>query len=217
VTKTQEDVVKNQNITLESLAIVRDYVNEERRRRSVKIETTRKGCGKIKCDFQQGAERIKINFQEGLDIVGRKTLVGRGTIEGLGKVICTKIEQSQYTLGYLEVYKNIQYTTGVQIFFGTMEVEKEIYAVMEDLDDEVTLQDICGETSTSLTLLDKIGLAYDLCKTVAVFHKAEICLKSLTDITVVLKKIKGDKWYPILTGLERSRLVSFLSCSTSPC
>jgi hypothetical protein len=209
VKNTQEAVAQNQKVTLESLAIVRKYVDEERKRRSAKIDIRSKGTEKIKCDFQLGDKGIKTIFQDELDIVGRKTLVGRGTIEGVGKVVCTKIEQSHYTLGYLEVYKNIQYTAGVQMFYGTLEVENEIYAVMEDLDDEITLLDICGESSTSLTPLEKIGVAYDLCKTVAMFHRAEICLKSLSDSTVVLKKVKGDKWYPVLTGLERSRLVSF--------
>jgi hypothetical protein len=207
--KTQEAATQNQKITLDSLAIVREYVSEEQKRRNAKIETNRRGTWKIKCNFQQGDKDVKINLQEELDVVGRKTLVGRGTIGDAGKVVCTKIEQSQYTHGYLEVYKNIQYTAGVQMFFGTLEAEDEIYAVMEDLDDEITLMDICGDNSTSLTTLEKIGIAYDLCKTVAMFHKAEICLKSLSDSTVVLKKVKNDKWYPILTGLERSRLVSF--------
>jgi hypothetical protein len=206
---TQEAAAQNQRITLESLTIVREYVDEERKRRSAKIERRSKGTGKIKCDFEWGDKSIKINLQEELDVVGRKTLVGRGTIEGVGKVVCNKIEQSQYTFGYLEVYKNIQYITGVQMYFGTLEVDNEIYAVMEDLDNEITLHDICGESSASLTPLEKIGVAYDLCKTVAMFHRAEICLKSLSDNTVVLKKVKDDKFYPILTGLERSRLVSF--------
>jgi hypothetical protein len=206
--KTQEAVARNQSITFESLAVVREYVDEERKRRSAKIEISRRASGKIKCDFKQGDKGVKIILQEELDIVGRKTLVGRGTIEDVGKVVCTKIEPSQYALGYLEVYKNIQYTTGVQMFFGTLEIENEIYAIMEDLDDEITLLDICGDNSTSLTTLAKIGVAYDLCKTISMFHKAEICLKSLSDSTVVLKKVKDDKWYPVLTGLERSRLVS---------
>lgn len=36
--KTQEAVARNQNITPESLAIVLEYVDEERKRRSAKIE-----------------------------------------------------------------------------------------------------------------------------------------------------------------------------------
>jgi hypothetical protein len=38
--------------------------------------------------------------------------------------------------------------------------------------------------------------------------KSEICLKSLSDSMVVIKKVKDNKLYPVSTGLERSRLVS---------
>ena len=52
----------------------------------------------------------------------------------------------------------------------------------------------------------RLMVAFDIAHTVAYLHAAEILVKNLSDVDVVLIKEK-ERWKPILTNLERARFV----------
>jgi hypothetical protein len=60
---------------------------------------------------------------------------------------------------------------------------------MEALDDQNTLGQACRDRTLPETLLERIDLAYDLAKTMAWYHQAELLLKSVSDDIIVLTKI----------------------------
>jgi hypothetical protein len=49
-------------------------------------------------------------------------------------------------------------------------------------------------------------VAFDIAHTVAYLHAADILVKNLSDVDVVLIKEK-ERWKPILTNVERARFV----------
>lgn len=180
---------------------------EDERDRSVKALVFTPGQA-LKGDFTE-TDFDELTFADGIDIVGRKSLIGRGTLRGVGKVICTVIESSQYTPKYLELYRNIQMGASVQVFYGILSAKNQYFAVMESLEDLPTLRQLCADkTIKNLNPLERLEIAHELGKTVAWFHRAEIQLKSLSDATVIIRKLDSGQHRPVLIGLERSRMVS---------
>lgn len=133
---------------------------------------------------------------------------GRGCINGVGAVVCYQIPTLSFTQKNLEVYRNIQAGAYVQRLYGTLEVNSRYYAVMEDLEGGTTLARACHGGALPRTMLERIGLAYDLAKTMAWYHKAELLLRSITDTTVILRELSSGKICPFLTRLHNSRHVS---------
>lgn len=134
--------------------------------------------------------------------------IGRGLLENAGAVICYPVLQSSTAKENLDVYRNIQEGAFVQRFYGTLKASDKFYAVMEDLSDEPTLNRYCQNRWASTTLFERAKLASDLAKTMAWYHKAQLLLKSVSDLNVVLKKLPSAVMHPILTKLENVRNVS---------
>ncbi|KAN0094155.1 kinase-like protein [Hyaloscypha variabilis] len=130
--------------------------------------------------------------------------VGQGHIEGLGTVVCFKMPSTS-SLASLAIYRKIQAGAFVQRFYGIVQRESNFYAIMEYLDEKETLARACKDNSLPATILERVQLAYDLSKTMAWYHRAEMLLKSVSDHTIILKKLPSGRICPILTRLENAR------------
>lgn len=133
--------------------------------------------------------------------------IKRGTIDGVGKVICYKIALTSSMPEFLMIYKNIQSGAYVQRLYGTVKLQDDYYVVMQDLDDNQTLAAACQDGGLPDTPLSRISLAYDLAKTMAWYHHAQLLLKSVSDHTVVLQQLNSGRLAPFLTKLQNARHV----------
>lgn len=131
--------------------------------------------------------------------------IKRGTIDGVGKVICYKIALTSSMPEFLMIYKNIQSGAYVQRLYGTVKLQDDYYVVMQDLDDNQTLAAACQDGGLPDTPLSRISLAYDLAKTMAWYHHAQLLLKSVSDHTVVLQQLNSGRLAPFLTKLQNAR------------
>jgi hypothetical protein len=135
--------------------------------------------------------------------------IGRGHLnEVVGEVVCYQIPVENFTKKNLDIYRSIQTGAYVQRLYGTLETNNRYYAVMQDLEGGTTLAQACQENTLPQTMLERASLAYDVAKTVAWYHQAELLLRSITDTTVILKTLPTGKVCPFLTRLHNSRHVS---------
>lgn len=134
--------------------------------------------------------------------------VGRSHIEGLGSVMCFEMQLTTFSLASLEIYQKIQAGSFVERFLGIAKREGKLYAIMEYLGEEESLARACQYKSLPRNILERVQLAYDLSKTMAWFHRAEMLLKSVSDQTVIMKRLPSGRLCPILSRLENSRHVS---------
>ena len=88
-----------------------------------------------------------------------------------------------------------------------MKLQDGFYVVMQDLDDNKTLAAACEDGSLPDTPLTRISLAYDLAKTMAWYHHAQLLLKSVSDHNVVLQELSSGRLAPFLTNLQNARHV----------
>jgi len=117
---------------------------------------------------------------------------------------------------YIRNYQLIEFTaTQVRKFHGTLERDGKKYAIMQDLSGESTMGESVGQTMsgsgilTNLSIGDRLALAYEICATLAILHRAEILLKNISDQTVVLVRSEPSrKLRPVLTELENARMVT---------
>lgn len=135
------------------------------------------------------------------------TSIGRGSIKDVGRVVCYKIVLSSSTPENLKIYRNIQAGAFVQRFYGTLKANDNYYVVMEELDEDNTLRKACHTGSLPKSLLERVDLAYNVAKTMAWYHRAQLLLKSVSDNTVVLKQMRSGNIIPFLTRLENARHV----------
>jgi hypothetical protein len=181
-------------------------IEEERRKR--KAFASAGGGIKIKADFAEDDSRLSLEFAEGQDIFGRQGLIGIGTLQGVGQVTCVTVEASEYTSHYLRIYRDIQYGASVQKCYGLMRKGDAYYAVLQSVDGLSTLSHACSDgTITKASYAERLGLAYEIVKSVAWLHKAEIVLRSITDQQIYLSRGADGTLSPIITGLERAREV----------
>jgi hypothetical protein len=76
----------------------------------------------------------------------------------------------------------------------------------EDLRDQPVLGDAIGRKEIPDSILGRIGIAYDIAKTVDYLHSVEVLVKRLSDRNIVLM-LESGTFTPYLTNLERARLV----------
>lgn len=134
--------------------------------------------------------------------------VGRSHIEGLGSVMCFEMQLTTSSLVSLEIYQNIQAGSFVERFLGIAKSGGKVYALMEHLGEEESLARACQHKSLPRNILERVQLAYDLSKTMAWFRRAEMLLKSVSDYTVIMKRLPSGRLCPFLSRLEHSRHVS---------
>lgn len=134
--------------------------------------------------------------------------IGRSYIRGVGNVICFRTELSTSSRVSLEIYQKIQAGAYVQRCYGVAQRDGVFYAVMEDTTGEETLAGACRRNALPAAVLERVHLAYDLSKTVAWYHRAEMLLKSISDDTIILKRLPSGKSCTVLTRLENARHVS---------
>jgi hypothetical protein len=158
---------------------------------------------KVQPDFVLG-EGLTVAFDS------KEPYNGRGSLKGVGNIICYPILPSITAKENLDIYLGLQEGAYVQRFYGTLKADERYYAVMEDFEGEITLNQACREHLLPASLLERADLAADLAKSVAWFHRADVVLKSISDRTVMLKKMPSGKIYPFLTNLENLRTVSLI-------
>jgi hypothetical protein len=81
---------------------------------------------------------------------------------------------------------------------------------MKDLRKCPTLGVAIRDGNLPQSVLERLGVAHDIAKTVEYLHSVEVLVKRLSDKTVVLSSDYGTIT-PYLTDLERARLVCALS------
>ena len=180
----------------------------EAARRKTKAFASAGGVVNIKADFTEDDSRMSLEFTEGHDIFGRQGLIGSGTLKGVGEVTCVTVESSEYTSHYLQIYRDMQYGACVQKCYGLLQKEDLYYAVLQSVDGLSTLVQACKDgTITKLTSTERIGLSYELAKSVAWLHKAQIVARSIADQQIYLRHNADGSLSPVITGLERAREV----------
>lgn len=135
-------------------------------------------------------------------------LLKRGTVNGVSQIVCYKIELTRSMPEFLKIYKNIQAGAYVQRLFGTVKLNENYYVVMQDLEDGRTLVSACRDGGLPDTPLARVSLAYDIAKTMAWYHNAQLLLKSVSDHTIVLQELSSGRVAPFLTKLQNARHVS---------
>jgi hypothetical protein len=145
-----------------------------------------------------------------LDIIfeGNKNKTGKAMHPQFGSVVCYKIEPTTFTQTALKLYREVQYGAFVQRLFGLTRVHKNVYAVMESVDEHETLAHAISSNTLPSSALERLQLAHDVAKSMAWYHRAEMKLKSHSDDTVVLKTLPSRRRCAVMTRLEGARHVS---------
>jgi serine/threonine protein kinase len=183
------------------IQFIRQEVEAEARlRQNLNIQRT----SAIKIDFFAGDERLRLVCDES----GTS-----GTLEGKA-IVLADVNEDEMRVGgrgsrHVEIYKRISVGTFVQSFYGICERDGKKYAVLEDLRKEPTLA-VAIQNSLLSDETQRLRVAYDLANTMAYFHSVGILLKSLSDDSVVLRRLDDGTLQPCLTNLETARMVRCL-------
>ncbi|KAK4068917.1 hypothetical protein Trihar35433_5496 [Trichoderma harzianum] len=148
-------------------------------------------------DFQAKDFTFSFESQDGL--------LKHGTVNSASQIVCYKIELTRSMPEFLKIYKNIQAGAYVQRLFGTVKLGENYYVVMQDLEDGKTLASACRDNALPDTPLARVSLAYDIAKTMAWYHNAQLLLKSVSDHTIVLQELSSGRLAPFLTKLQNAR------------
>lgn len=151
-------------------------------------------------EFQEKDFTFSFESQDGL--------FKRGTVNNVGQVVCYKIELTRSMPEFLKIYTNIQVGAYVQRLFGTVKVNENYYVVMQDLEDGKTLASACRDGGLPDNPLARVSLAYDVAKTMAWYHNAQLLLKPVSDHTIVLQELSSGRLAPFFTKLQNARHVS---------
>lgn len=91
-------------------------------------------------------------------------------------------------------------------------LNSDSYAVLEDLDNALRLDDALREWKTNdrLTFQQRVRLCYEMAVTVRYLHELNVVIKFLSDRSIFIRNV-GDEFMPVLTNLEYSRSVLFQS------
>jgi len=112
----------------------------------------------------------------------------------------------------LVVYGEISRSVGIQRLFGIYSGCFGDYAVMEDLEVEVVLQDILANVDTKIKMIDplaRLKLCLDLATCIAYLHSIDLIVKVISDSSVYIRNVTGNL-VPILVNLQHARLVTSL-------
>lgn len=155
----------------------------------------------IRHDFELG-ESFSLAWSD------EKHTSGTGTLEGFGKVVCLEMQIANTTRTFIDIYRDIQEGAFVQRCLGILRNEKKYYVVMEDLEPQLNLAEAISKDRLPESIVSRLNLVYDLAKTMAWYHRAQLLLKSVSDRSVVLRTLPSGDVCPVVTGVENSRHVS---------
>jgi serine/threonine protein kinase len=193
-----ESVLRGQN---DDISFIRKEVEAEaKQRHAISINRT----PAVKVDFQESDERLKLT-PDGPGFSG--TFGGRA-------IVLANVNEDEMKIGrsgsrHVEVYKRISVGALVQSFYGICERNGKKYAVMEDLRNQPTLAVAVKSNLLPNDSPTRMRIAYDLANTIAYLHSVGIIIKSMSDDTVVLRRLDGGTFQPCLTNLETARVVSY--------
>lgn len=103
------------------------------------------------------------------------------------------------------LYSRLSANTLVHPFYGVADSDGSLFAVMKDLRSAKALGNSLKDTIFNDDL-GRVRIVYDLAQTIAYLHSVDILVRSLSDDKVLLFDDKG-RWKPILTDLDKARLV----------
>lgn len=208
----QRQLIDAADCTSGALTKLTDDTNEDKRIREeqsrqlseILMEMKRKDVsvheGATKIDFREGDPRLDLSRED--------TSVLAGSFQGQ-PVLCLPVSTSQIDSRQgprlVSIYSKLSANTLVHPFYGIAEREGRLWAVMRDLRHGKVLG-LSLNDSDFKELKARLMIAFDIAHTVAYLHAAEILVKNLSDVDVVLIKEK-ERWKPILTNLERARFV----------
>jgi hypothetical protein len=160
-------------------------------------------------DFDQPQPGIQIDEDEVI-WEGPNHESGTFTISGRDKYICYRLTDSISGKKNLEIYRDIQYGAYVQRYYGIAKIKTDYYAVMEALVEGQNLYTMCSQQSMPHTLQSRLKIAYNIAKTMAWYHRADLLLKSLQDYSVVLQASSNGEFVPYITHVETIRHVKYV-------
>lgn len=193
------EILKREDVNLEAINQYRDTVRD-----------AVVGIGKepkISGSDPTFGEDLVVQFADGSESVGS------ANITGFGQVVCYALPRKLTSFLSREKYKRIQDGAFVQRYFGTVQQNDRLYAVMEDLRTENTLAQGCEAQTLPKGMIDRIQLAYDVARSMAWFHREQLLLKSTSDHTIILRTLPSGRSSAVLIRLENARDVSVIDVS----
>jgi hypothetical protein len=129
-------------------------------------------------------------------------------------VVCEPVKEDLMRYGekgprHVLIYAQLSANTLVHPFYGIAQRFGQRWAVMKDLRECPTLGAAIRDGRLPQFVLERLGIAHDIAKTIEYLHSVEVLVKRLSDKTVLLSSDHGEV-VPYLTDLERARLVSAL-------
>jgi hypothetical protein len=122
--------------------------------------------------------------------------------------ICYQFAEPKTAGKRLEIRNEIQFGAFIPRCFGVAEFDGKLYAVIEDLSPGTTLHQACEHHSLPASLIDRLRLAWNVAKSLAWIHKAELLLETMSDCSVVLREAKNGELLPYLNKVGILRHVS---------
>lgn len=136
--------------------------------------------------------------------------IWRGTTSELGDIECQKLSDTTASRRALEAYRDLQYGAYIQAIHGLAKIDGDIFIVMQDCSKLSTLAEECNNNTTSVELIARVRLAFDVAQSIAWLHSADLILKTLNDRAVKLVRGNDGTLRPCITEVEHVRLVGKL-------
>jgi hypothetical protein len=161
----------------------------------------------LSIEFPETDTRLSVRELDDNTIAGSLVLPNAEAV----KIVCDPIKEDLMRYGekgprHVLIYARLSANTLVHPFYGIAQRYGQRWAVMKDLRDQPVLGDAIRRKEILDSILGRIGIAYDIAKTVDYLHSVEVLVKRLSDRNIVLM-LESGTFTPYLTNLERARLV----------
>lgn len=165
----------------------------------------------LEVEFPESDSRLSVTKDGDNILCGSLVLADARTM----KVVCEPVKEDLMRFGekgprHVLIYAQLSANTLVHPFYGIAQRFDQRWTVMKDLRKYPTLGVAIQDGNLPQSVLERLGVAHDIAKTVEYLHSVEVLVKRLSDKTVVLSSDYGTIT-PYLTDLERARLVCALS------
>lgn len=156
---------------------------------------------------------ISIEDQNSITFLDESRSAGRGSLDGYGDVVCRRLQDNKFSTESLEIFPRLQRRAYVQQLKGLAEIDGQFYVVMQDCSKFDSLNKVCVERRLPLELESRVEIALKVAQTVAWYHQSNMVVKVIQDTSIVFEvdRDNGERFTPILTGLEHIRNVRITS------
>jgi hypothetical protein len=165
----------------------------------------------LEVDFSESDSRLSVTKDDDNILYGSLELADATTT----KVVCEPVKEDLMRYGekgprHVLIYAKLSANTLVHPFYGIAQRFNQRYTVMKDLRECPTLGIAIRDGHLPQPVLERLGIAYDIAKTMEYLHSVEVLVKRLSDKNVLLS-LENSTMTPYLTDLDRARLVSIPS------